>query len=183
MITVRPVNDLPVGVGDAASVDEGDALSIEASALLANDTDAENDTLSITAVGDAVNGTVSLDGTTITYTHDGSETTAGSFSYTISDGTDTDTATVMITVAPVNDPPIAGTDTASVDEGATLSVEASALLANDTDAENDTLSITTVGVAVNGTVSLNGSTITLHARRLRDEHGQLLLHRQRRHGC
>ena len=49
-----------------------------------------------------------------------------------------------------------------MDEGDTLSVEASALLANDTDAENDTLSITTVGVAVNGTVSLNGTTITLH---------------------
>ena len=60
---------------------------IEASALLANDTDAENDTLRITAVGVAVNGTVSLNGTTITYTHDGSETTTGSFSYTVSDGT------------------------------------------------------------------------------------------------
>ena len=71
-------------------MDEGDTLSVEASALLANDTDAENDTLSITTVGVAVNGTVSLNGSTILYTHDGSETTAGSFSYTVSDGADTD---------------------------------------------------------------------------------------------
>ena len=177
MITVRPVNDPPIAAPDTATVDEGGMLSI---GVLDNDTDAESDTLRITAVGDALSGTVSPDGTTITYTHDGSETNTGSFTYTVGDGTDADTAMVTITVTPVNDPPIAVADTAEVDEGHTLSVEASALLANDTDAENDTLSITTVGVAVNGTVSLNGSTITLHARRLRDDRGQLLLHRQRR---
>ena len=64
------------------------------SALLDNDTDAEDDPLSIVAVGDAVNGTVSLDGTTIIYEHDGSETTTGSLSYSVSDGTDTVTAMV-----------------------------------------------------------------------------------------
>ena len=76
------------------------------SALLDNDTDAEDDTLSITSVGDGVNGTVSLNGMTITYEHDGSETTSGSFDYTISDGTDTSTATATITVNPVNDIPV-----------------------------------------------------------------------------
>ena len=157
MITVRPVNDPPIAAPDTATVDEGGMLSI---GVLDNDTDAESDTLRITAVGDALSGTVSPDGTTITYTHDGSETNTGSFTYTVGDGTDADTAMVTITVTPVNDPPIAVADTAEVDEGHTLSVEASALLANDTDAENDTLSITTVGNAVNGTVSLDGTTIT-----------------------
>ena len=157
MITVRPVNDLPVAVSDATSVDEGDALAIAASTLLANDTDAEIDALSVTAVGDAVNGTVSLDGTTITYAHDGSETTTGTFSYTVSDGTDIDTATVMITVRPVNDPPIAAPDTATVDEGGMLSI---GVLDNDTDAESDTLRITAVGDALSGTVSPDGTTIT-----------------------
>ena len=97
-ITVTPVNDPPIAVADTAEVDEGHTLSVEASALLANDTDAEDDTLRITAVGNAVNGTVSLAGTTITYTHDGSETTTGSFSYTVSDGTDTDMTVVTIAV-------------------------------------------------------------------------------------
>ena len=105
-ITVNPVNDPPVSVGDSATVDEGDTISIEASALLDNDTDAENDTLSITLVVDGVNGTVSLDGMTITYEHDGSETTSGSFDYIVSDGTDTSTATATIMVNPVNDPPV-----------------------------------------------------------------------------
>ena len=158
-ITVAPVNDPPVAVGDTGAVDEGDTLSVETSALLDNDTDAENDTLSITAVGDAVNGTVSLDGTTITYEHDGSETTTGSFSYTIADGTDTDTNTVAIAVAPANDPPVAAGDRGTVEKGDTLHIEAPALLYNDTDAEGDTLKITAVGIAVNGKVSLDGTTV------------------------
>ena len=159
-ISVTPVNDPPIVGADMGAVNEGDTLSIEASVLLDNDTDAENDTLNITAVGDAVNGTVSLDGTTITYTHDGSETTAGTFAYTVSDGVLTDTAEVMIAVTPVNDPPIAVNDKGEVNEGDTLSIEASALLDNDTDAENDTLTITAVGDAVNGTASFDGTTIT-----------------------
>ena len=159
-ITVTPVNDSPVAVGDSATVDEGDTLSIEASALLENDSDAEDDTLSITSVGDGVNGTVLLNGTTITYEHNGSETTSGSFAYTVSDGTDTSTATATITVNPVNDPPTAVGDSATVNEGDTLSIEASALLENDSDAENDTLNITSVGDGVNGTVLLDGVTIT-----------------------
>ena len=51
------------------------------SSLLGNDTDAANDTLRITAVSDAVNGRAFLDGTTVTYKHDGSETITGSFTY------------------------------------------------------------------------------------------------------
>ena len=159
-ITVSPVNDPPIAAGDSGAVEEGETLLIEASALLDNDTDADNDTLSITAVGEAVNGTVSLDGVTIIYEHDGSETSRGSFAYTVSDGTDTDTAAVTVTVTPVNDPPIAVGDAGVVEEGETLSMEASALLYNDTDAENDTLSITAVGDPINGKVFLDGTTIT-----------------------
>ena len=182
-ITVIPVNDPPVAVGDTAAVDEGDTLSMEASALLANDTDAENDTLSISAVGDAVNGTVSLDGTTIFYKHDGSETTVASFSYTVSDGADTDTTMVDITVAPVNDTPVAVPDSAAVDEGDRLSVETSALLDNDTDAENDALTITAVGDAVNGAVSLDDTTIIYVHDGSETPRGQFLLHRHGRHRC
>ena len=114
---MTPVNDPPVAAGDWETVDEGDTLYIEASAFLVNDTDEENDTLSITAVGDAVNGRVLLDGAIIIYEHDDSETTEGSFLYTVSDGTDTDTATVTLTVTPVNDPPVAAGDWETVDEG------------------------------------------------------------------
>ena len=130
--------------------------------LIANDTDAEDATLTVTAVSSAVNGAVSLsdDKATATYVHDGSETTSGSFTYTVSDGAATDTGTVAITVTPVNDAPIAANDTATVAEGGTLSIAASTLLANDSDAENATLSVTAVSGAVNGSVSLSDDKAT-----------------------
>ncbi len=159
-ITVVPVNDPPVAVADTEAVDEGGTLSLAASSLLENDSDAENDRLSITSVGDALNGKVSLNGASVTYEHDGSETIAGSFTYTVSDGKDASTTTVEIAVMPINDPPIAVDDMAAVDEGGTIYLEAPALLYNDTDAEGDTLSITAVGDALNGNVSLDGTTVT-----------------------
>ena len=159
-LAVSPVNDPPVAAVDSAYVGEGDTLIVEASDLLENDTDAENDMLTITNVSDATNGSISLDGTAITYIHDGSETLAGSFSYTVSDGTDTDISTTQITVVPVNDPPVPNRDKATVTEGDVLHVEASTLLDNDTDPEGDDLTILGVGNAINGRVSLDGTAIT-----------------------
>ena len=97
----------PAAVDDTATVAEGGTLNIAASTLIANDTDAEGATLTVTAVSGATNGAVSLsdDKATATYVHDGSETTSGSFTYTVSDGAATDTGTVTITVTPVNDAP------------------------------------------------------------------------------
>ena len=162
-VTFMPVNDAPIAADDTATVAEGSAVSIPASTLLANDSDAEDDALTITAVGSAVNGTATLseDKATVTYAHDGSEITSGSFTYTVSDGSASDTATVEVTVTPVNDAPVTVDDTATVDEGGTIDITASTLLANDSDAEDDTLSITAVGSAVNGTVTLSEDKATV----------------------
>ena len=163
-LKVVEVNDAPIAADDTATVDEGSAVSIPASTLLANDSDPEDDTISITAVGSAVNGEVTLseDKATVTYTHDGSETTSGSFTYTVSDGSAADTATVNVTVTPVNAAPVAVDDTATADEGGTVDITTSTLLANDSDPEDGALTITTVGSAVNGTVTLSEdkSTVT-----------------------
>src|SRR5262249_36410763 len=71
---------------------------------------------------------------TFTYTHDGSETTSDSFTYTIDDGAGgTATATVNVTVAPVNDAPVANDDSPTVAEGGATTVN---VLANDSDADN-----------------------------------------------
>ena len=162
-ITVTPANDSPTASNDSASVAEGGTLSINSSTLLSNDSDPEDNTLSVNSVGSAVNGSVSLseDGETITYIHDGSETTSGSFTYTISDGSATSTATVNITVTPANDSPTASNDSASVAEGGTLTINSSTLLSNDSDPEGNTLSVTSVGSAVNGSVSLSEDKATV----------------------
>ena len=92
-LTVTEVNDAPVPGNDSASVAEGGSVDVSVTTLLANDTDPEGSTLSVTGVGGAVNGTVALfeDGSKVTYTHDGSETTSGSFTYMVSDETATGT--------------------------------------------------------------------------------------------
>ena len=97
-VTVRNVNEEPTAVDDTASGPRGGAVFIAAADLLANDTDPEMDELSVTAVGSPVNGMVSLNDGTITYTHDGSTTTTGSFRYTVSDGQFPVTGEVNITV-------------------------------------------------------------------------------------
>src|SRR5207244_2656907 len=119
-ITVTPVNDAPAASKDRTSVAEGDTVTVRdstAASVLANDTDAEANTLTATKLSDPAHGSVTLnaDGT-FSYSHDGSETTSVSFTYKTCDNGTTNgspdgkcsgTATVSITVTPVNDAPAA----------------------------------------------------------------------------
>ena len=159
LIAVAPVNDPPVPTSDAGVVLEGESFTVEVWQLLENDRDPERDQLTVVAVGDGVNGLAVLDGTTVTYTHDGSQTVGGSFSYTVSDGQDFDDTTVALKVVPVNDPPKAVEDDFVVQEGGSISLEAPQFLANDTDEEEDALTMTAVGQAENGAVFLDGATV------------------------
>ena len=53
---------------------------------------------------------------------DAGDTVTDVFTYTISDGTATDTATLTITVTGVNDAPVAQNDVGYIQEGKTLTV-------------------------------------------------------------
>ena len=106
-ITVTPTNDAPVANGEfAGSVAEGGSLVGQPN-VLANDTDAENDTLTAVLVSGTANGTLTLNSNgSFSYQHDGSETTADSFSYEANDGLlSSNTASVTITITPTNDAP------------------------------------------------------------------------------
>ncbi len=75
--------------------------------MLANDADGENDPLAITAVTQGANGMVAIDDGGVIYTPDANFNGSDSFSYTVDDGNGgTDTATVNVTVNPVNDAPL-----------------------------------------------------------------------------
>ena len=82
---------------------------------------------------------------TVDFTHDGSDTTVASFTYTVNDdlGVPSNEATASLAVTPVNDPPVANTDdfTATpVTEGGTLTNLD--VLSNDTD--DGSLDVTSV---------------------------------------
>jgi hypothetical protein len=83
------VNIAPVAANDSGfQTDYETPLTIQASTLLANDSDANNDPLSITTVGNAVNGTVAFNSqvNAITFTPNVGYHGNASFTYTVSDG-------------------------------------------------------------------------------------------------
>jgi VCBS repeat-containing protein len=142
-ITVTPVNDVPVANNDNATVAEGGTINMAASGVLANDTDPDGPnaltTILVTGPAHASSFALNPDGS-YTYVHDGSETTSDSFTYKASDGVATsNTATVSITITPVNDAPVANNDTYSVAEGGTLNQSAPGVLGNDTDPDSPAL--------------------------------------------
>jgi hypothetical protein len=89
--TVTPVNDAPVGNNDTLSaVDEDSApRRIPFATLLANDSagpaDENGQTLTITAVGSPVGGTVTIDGTDVLFTLDANFQGVAGFTYTVGD--------------------------------------------------------------------------------------------------
>ncbi|MGF1523393.1 MAG: Ig-like domain-containing protein [Leptolyngbyaceae cyanobacterium] len=152
-VSADPTN-APVAEDDAFSTDEDTALS---DSVAANDSDADGDDLTFSLSADVSSGTLSFnaDGS-FDYTPDADFNGTDSFTYEVSDGEFSDVATATITVAPVNDEPIANDDAASTGEGVTVEINA---LANDTDVDGDALSIDEVGVPVNGNVSVEGDSI------------------------
>ena len=162
-ITINPINDVPLTVGDTITIDEGGTVSLTttgSSTLLANDTDAEGDSLTAIGVTSPTNGTLTLNPNgTFSYIHDGSNTTTDTFSYKANDGTvDGNTVTITITINPVNDIPLTVSDTLTVDEAGTVTLTASGsstLLDNDTDSEGDSLTAIGVTPPTNGTLTLN----------------------------
>ncbi len=156
-MTVTAVNDDPVAVDDADTTDEDTPVTID---VLANDSDVDGDSLSVASVTQPVNGLVTSGGTNVSYTPNADFNGTDTFTYTIDDGAGgaLDTATVTVTVTAVNDPPIAGDDSATTDEDTMVSV---AVLTNDDDpVEGDTLSISSVTTPpANGSTLISGANI------------------------
>ena len=145
-VTVAEVNDAPVAVDDAASTGEDTAVTLDPRS---NDSDADADALTVSAVSDPANGSavIEADGT-VTYTPDANFSGTDTFTYTVSDGRGgTDTATVTVTVAEVNDPPVAVDDAASTGEDTAVTLDPRS---NDSDADADALTVSAVSDPANG---------------------------------
>uniref|UniRef100_UPI003137A132 cadherin-like domain-containing protein n=1 Tax=Ferrovibrio terrae TaxID=2594003 RepID=UPI003137A132 len=98
-------NAAPVAQGETLNGTEDQALTIQASALLSNDTDANGDILSIAGVSNAVGGSVTLNANgSVTFTPTENVNGPVSFEYTVSDGRGgTANATATINLAGIND--------------------------------------------------------------------------------
>jgi len=100
-------NHAPVAVGDGYGVFEDAVLNVPAPGVLSNDTDADGNPLTAVQVSGPSHGALVLnaDGS-FTYTPAANYYGVDSFSYKASDGVAfSNTATVNILIAPVNDPP------------------------------------------------------------------------------
>lgn len=95
-------NEAPVAGDDSLSTVRNTPVTVAAATLLANDSDEDLDPLTIESVGNATNGTVTIneDGS-ITFTADHGFAGEAGFDYTVSDGNGgTDVAHVTVAVAP-----------------------------------------------------------------------------------
>ncbi|RYF78951.1 MAG: tandem-95 repeat protein, partial [Comamonadaceae bacterium] len=151
-IMVGEVNNAPVAVDDAVTVDEDTVFSSTVS-LIANDTDSDSANLS------AVAGTfATTQGGTLVMAADGSYTYTppenfngvDTVSYTVTDGFSTDVGTLTITVSPVNDTPTgaAAPVTGQEDQPINGTVVGA-------DVDGDTLSYAVTTAATSGTVTID----------------------------
>jgi hypothetical protein len=97
-----PGNNPPVAAPDTATTTAGTPVKIF---VLANDSDPDNNPLTITAVSTPGNGTATINpDKTITYTPATGFSGSDSFTYTITDGTTPRSAPVSVTVTPAQPP-------------------------------------------------------------------------------
>ncbi len=155
-ITVNPVNDAPVAVDDFYTTLEDKLFVID---ILLNDSDIDGDSLSMVLLTIPLHGVLLPTGVSegnFVYVPDLDFNGEDSFTYEVSDGTLTDTATVTITVNSVNDAPMAEDDAYVTDEDTFLQVYVTTgLLANDTDVEGDALTAVLVTGPSHGSLVFN----------------------------
>src|SRR5262249_58953539 len=130
---------------------------VGAPGVLANDSDANGDTLNAILVSGPSHGTLTLDPDgSFTYTPAANYNGSDSFTYKANDGAlNSNLATVNLTVTPVNDAPVAGGDNYTTAEDTPLTIRAPGVLANDSDVDGDPLSAVLVSGPAHGTLRLN----------------------------
>ncbi|PQO37940.1 hypothetical protein C5Y98_07550 [Blastopirellula marina] len=177
LLTVNEVAVSPIAEADSFATDANTALAVDPAGVLTNDT---GESLVVTEVnGDAANVSSPVEltsGATVTINADGSlsfdptgkydslaegETAVETVSYTATDATSgTSTADVEITIAGINDAPVATDDAFATESDTALTLTLDGVLANDTDVDNgDTKTIT----AVNGVAEDVGQSIVLES--------------------
>ncbi|MEO0413477.1 MAG: tandem-95 repeat protein, partial [Verrucomicrobiota bacterium] len=149
--SILAVNDNPVA-SDINAIGNEDSDVV----ILIEDfiSDVDGDTVRLSGIEGAQNGTVFFDpeAGSITYRPDSNFFGVDAFTYTVADGNGGEaSARVNLQINSVNDLPSLTNDSATLNEGETVSID---VLANDTDIDGDTLTISTFSQGLGGSVSL-----------------------------
>lgn len=146
-------NTAPVAQNDSASTAVNTPVTIN---VLGNDSDSDGDTLTITSVS-GVNGTAQINSnSTITFTPASNYSGTESFNYSVSDGRGgSASASVAVSVAgSVNNAPNAINDNVTITSKTATTIS---VLANDSDADNDALTVVSVTQGSKGSVRVNSN--------------------------
>ncbi|NOU60845.1 Ig-like domain-containing protein [Marinifilum caeruleilacunae] len=149
--TIIDDDDTPVAKNDSYTVDEDDSISDN---VMTNDLGLGDAPVTVVSNTNPANGslTINNDGS-FTYTPNSNYNGADSFEYTIQDvDGDQSTATVNITVNPINDLPVAVNDSYSTPEDTQLNDDVSS---NDSNLFDLPITYSVVSDVSNGTLSLN----------------------------
>ena len=158
-MTVAGANQAPVAVADGYDTNEDTLLTAAAPGVLGNDSDGDSDTLSASVASAPSHGTLTLapDGS-FTYMPAANFNGTDTFGYVVSDGYGgTATGTATVTLPAVNDAPVGGADSYTINLGdPPLTVAAPGVLGNDSDVDGETLTAGSASPPSHGTLTLNG---------------------------
>ena len=150
-ITVNPVNDAPIANGQSVTTNEDTP-----NAITLTGSDVDGDTLTFSIVSGPAHGTLSGAPPNVTYTPASNYHGSDSFTFKANDGTtDSNIATVSITVNSVNDAPIANAQSVTTNEDTAKPITLTA-----SDVDGDTLAFSVVGNPAHGTLSGTAPNLT-----------------------
>ncbi len=158
-VTIDVTDLAPIAVDDAWSVKHDRTLTVADPGVLAGDSDPDGDPLVATLATGPANGTLAggviSAGGGFSYTPAAGFIGTDTFTYDVSDGAMTTTATVTITVG--NTAPDAIDDSRTIRHDRTLIVPAPGLLANDLDADGDALTAALLAGPAHGVATIAAS--------------------------
>jgi Bacterial Ig domain len=153
-VTITAVNDLPLAQTLTVNTNEDTPLNV---ALIATDIDSAPSSLVYSIVNAPSLGTITLDAATgqAQYTPNVNQFGTDAFTYRVSDGAGlSNIATVTLTIASVNDAPVARNDVASIRAGDLVNIN---VLANDTDIDSSVLTPQVANGPSNGVITVNAN--------------------------
>ena len=154
---INPLIQAPVSSTNHAPVAVGQSLNSNGSAIpvTLTATDADNDPLTYSVVGNPAHGALTGAPPNLTYTPTAGYAGADSFTFKANDGqTDSNIATVSITISSVNHAPVAGSQSVNSNGSAT------AITLTATDADNDPLAYSVVTSPAHGTLTGTAPSLT-----------------------